>query len=152
MGIWTVALTIIAMYFAGFETARLAGFSTRHDGLVHGLMMFDLTFVSITGLSLAGTVHEYVATATAQVIWGPRPELGRGMDCFSRPLSWPLAAIGGVLPACSATNWNCSRLHPSARQPKRNCGPDRTVAPFADSSVGSGKSSNQARDGASAPF
>src|SRR6185437_8177856 len=57
---WSVILTIIAMYVAGRETGRLAGVANRHDGLVHGLMMFGLSvvslvvLVSIGGSSLSG--------------------------------------------------------------------------------------------------
>jgi hypothetical protein len=66
--IWTVVLTIIAMYFAGLETGRLAGIANRHDGLVHGMMMFGLSAVSavilleiatgvLTGGNAAHTVY-----------------------------------------------------------------------------------------------
>jgi hypothetical protein len=43
---WTIILTIIAMYVAGLETARLAGVSTRRDGVAHGVMMFGLAITS----------------------------------------------------------------------------------------------------------
>ncbi len=46
MEIWTVILTIIAMYVGGLETGRLAGVIDRHDGLVHGMIMFGLSTVS----------------------------------------------------------------------------------------------------------
>ena len=46
IAIWCVVLTAIAMYVAGVETGRLARVATRHDGLVHGLMMFGLSVVS----------------------------------------------------------------------------------------------------------
>jgi hypothetical protein len=47
LAIWTIVLTIIAMYFGGLETGRLAGAATRRDGLAHGLMMFGLSIVSV---------------------------------------------------------------------------------------------------------
>ena len=45
MGVWTVVLTISAMYVAGLETGHLAGVVARHDGLMHGMMMFGLAVV-----------------------------------------------------------------------------------------------------------
>lgn len=74
--IWTVVLTIIAMYFAGLETGRLAGIVNRHDGLVHGIIMFGLSAVSAvvltalaTGVLLGGNAAHtvYIATGTQ---WG----------------------------------------------------------------------------------
>jgi len=57
MAIWTIVLTIIAMYVAGRETSRLAGVVTRHNGLVHGMMMFGLSVVSAIVLAiLAGAL------------------------------------------------------------------------------------------------
>lgn len=47
MGIWAIVLTIIAMYCAGRETARLAAVGNRHDGLIHGMIMFGLSIVTI---------------------------------------------------------------------------------------------------------
>lgn len=60
MGIWAIVLTIIAMYVAGRETGRLAGVNNRHDGLVHGMIMFGLSIVatliiaSVGGSALSG--------------------------------------------------------------------------------------------------
>ena len=60
IGIWSIVLTIIAMYVAGRETGRLAGVDTRHDGMIHGLVMFGLSvvgalvLVSIGGSALSG--------------------------------------------------------------------------------------------------
>ncbi len=44
--VWTVVLTIIAMYVAGLETGRLASVANRHEGLIHGMVMFGLSVVS----------------------------------------------------------------------------------------------------------
>ncbi|HEY4054716.1 MAG TPA: hypothetical protein VGL74_13280 [Terriglobales bacterium] len=75
IGIWTIILTIIAMYIAGLETGRLASVNTRHDGLVHGMIMFGLSVAAVmvlvalanriftTGLSTA-THNPYAATAS----------------------------------------------------------------------------------------
>ena len=98
VGSWTVVLTIIAMYIAGLETTRMAGISVRHDGLVHGLMMFGLTFVSITELSLlAGSVLKYVSrtAGNALVIWGSGLTSGEAWTGFLTLFLGSLAAIGG---------------------------------------------------------
>jgi hypothetical protein len=57
IALWTIVLTIIAMWVAGMETARLAGYSTRHDGIAHGLTMFGLAVMgAIAGMLLSTTV------------------------------------------------------------------------------------------------
>lgn len=57
LGIWVIILTIIAMYVAGRETGRLAAVTTRHDGLIHGMIMFGLAVVgALVLLSLGGSV------------------------------------------------------------------------------------------------
>jgi hypothetical protein len=83
IAIWSVILTIIAMYVAGRETGRLAGVTNRHDGLVHGLMMFGLSVVSLLVLvsiggsvlsgnaGVAGSTHSpYILTVFADLGWG----------------------------------------------------------------------------------
>jgi hypothetical protein len=54
MGIWAIVLTIIAMYVAGRETGRLAAVETRNDGLIHGMIMFGLSFVAVAILVMLG--------------------------------------------------------------------------------------------------
>jgi hypothetical protein len=54
MGIWSIVLTIIAMYVAGRETGRLAGVTSRHDGLVHGMVMFGLSIMAILVITVLG--------------------------------------------------------------------------------------------------
>jgi len=57
IAIWSIILTIIAMYVAGRETGRLAAVTNRHDGLIHGMIMFGLSVVSAIILTaLAGAV------------------------------------------------------------------------------------------------
>lgn len=57
LGAWVIILTIIAMYVAGRETGRLAAVATRHDGLIHGMIMFGLSVVGVIVLvSIGGTV------------------------------------------------------------------------------------------------
>jgi MFS family permease len=54
MSIWAVILTIIAMYVAGLETGRLAGVSSRHDGMIHGMAMFGLSMVAALVILVLG--------------------------------------------------------------------------------------------------
>lgn len=83
IAIWMIVLTIISMYVAGLETGRLAAVTTRHDGLIHGLMMFGLSvaglavLISIGGSALSGGTgvnagghSPYVFTAVADLGWG----------------------------------------------------------------------------------
>src|SRR5690242_9737543 len=54
VGIWTIVLTIIAMYIAARETSHLSGVTTRRDGLVHGMIMFGLSAVALFLLTIIG--------------------------------------------------------------------------------------------------
>lgn len=47
IAIWTIILTIIAMYVAGRETGHAAAVTNRHDGLMHGMTVFGLAVVSV---------------------------------------------------------------------------------------------------------
>jgi hypothetical protein len=98
-GIWGVVLTIIAMYVAGRETGRLAAVTNRHDGLVHGMIMFGLSvaaalvIITIGGLALsggtgiAGTAHNpYILQVFADLGW---------IGFVALLLGW-LAAMGGA--------------------------------------------------------
>jgi len=95
MSIWTIVLTIIAMYVAGLETGRLSAVTTRHDGLVHGIIMFGLSVISMIVLtslaaglwSVAGTVRAgYLTNLTAGAEWA---------EFVALFLGW-LAAMGGA--------------------------------------------------------
>lgn len=81
-GIWAIILTIIAMYVAGRETGRLAAVTNRHDGLIHGMIMFGLSFASAVilialggtslsgGRGIAGNAHSfYLMTVFADLGW-----------------------------------------------------------------------------------
>ena len=63
IALWTIVLTIIAMWVAGMETRRLAGYPTRHDGIAHGLMMFGL---AVTGV-IAGVLLSTTRLGSASV-------------------------------------------------------------------------------------
>jgi len=54
IAVWCIILTIIAMYVAGLETGRLAAVSNRHDGLIHGMIMFGLSVVAAIILTVLG--------------------------------------------------------------------------------------------------
>lgn len=93
--VWTVILTLIAMYVAGFETGRLANLSSTHDGLVHGMMMFGLSVISVIVLTsfangifgAASVAHNnYVLAVTPGTEW---------FDFAALFLGW-LGAMGGA--------------------------------------------------------
>ena len=53
--IWSVILTIIALFFAGRVTGHLAGIGNRRDGAVHGMIMFGLSMASaVVAVALIG--------------------------------------------------------------------------------------------------
>jgi hypothetical protein len=97
IGIWIVVLTIIAMFVAGRETAHLAAIDNRHDGLIHGLIMFGLSVVAALVLSMVGssalnggatnvsTTTPYIFAVVADLGW---------IGFFSLFLGW-LAALWG---------------------------------------------------------
>lgn len=54
VGIWTVVLSIIALYFAGKTAGRLSGVVDRNLGVYHGLVTFGMSiFASVLLFSLA---------------------------------------------------------------------------------------------------
>jgi|SRR5579864_5921160 len=55
LAIWTIVLSLIAMYVAGRETAHLAVFDDRHDGLVHGMIMFGLSVAAVLVIAALGS-------------------------------------------------------------------------------------------------
>ncbi|HTU36318.1 MAG TPA: hypothetical protein VMF66_21140 [Candidatus Acidoferrum sp.] len=53
--IWSIILTIVALFFAGRVTGHLAGIGNRRDGAVHGMIMFGLSMVSaVVAIALIG--------------------------------------------------------------------------------------------------
>jgi len=56
ISVWSVILTIIALFFAGRVTGHLAGIGNARDGVTHGMIMFGLSMVSaLVIIALAGT-------------------------------------------------------------------------------------------------
>jgi len=99
LGIWIIVLTIIAMYVAGRETGRLAGVSNRHDGLIHGMIMFGLSVVAAVVLTVLGgatlsggtgvagnATNPYILKVFADIGW---------IGFVALFLGW-LAAMGGA--------------------------------------------------------
>jgi hypothetical protein len=103
MGIWMVVLTVIAMYVAGLETARLAAVSNRHDNLIHGMAMFGLSAVAVivmAELVKAGFAGGAASATAAAVPMGVSAALG-WVSFISLFLGW-LAALLGAASAGSA--------------------------------------------------
>jgi hypothetical protein len=100
MSIWGIILTIIAMYVAGRETGRLAGVATRHDGLVHGMIMFGLSVVStiviivLAGATLSGGTGITGTSAHSPYVLSVFADLGWA-GFVALLLGW-LAAMGGA--------------------------------------------------------
>ena len=80
IGIWAIILTIIAMYVAGRETAHLAAVNSRHDAILHGMIMFGLSVVAalivtaIGGSAFNGSntnvnATPYIFTMAADLGW-----------------------------------------------------------------------------------
>jgi hypothetical protein len=99
MGIWAIVLTIIAMYVAGRETGRLAAVTNRHDGWIHGMIMFGLSVVAslvltiLAGATLTGGTGVEGSAHSAYLI---NVFTGLGWIGFlSLFLGW-LAAMGGA--------------------------------------------------------
>lgn len=97
ISIWSVILTIIALFFAGRVTGHLAGIGNARDGVVHGMIMFGLAMiatlvvVSLASLtlganSMAGPHNGFVLNLFADLGWA---------GFAGTFLGW-LAALGGA--------------------------------------------------------
>jgi hypothetical protein len=121
MGVWSVILTIIAMYVGGRVTGALAGVTTRHEGMMYGMAMFGLSVIATvlvvvlggTALSgdtgVAGGPHSpYMLTVFSDIGW---------IGFVSLFLGW-LAAMGGAAHAArtqaAATVNNLRDMRPAA--------------------------------------
>lgn len=106
MAIWSVILTIIAMYVGGRVTGTLAGVVTRHEGTLYGMAMFGLSVIATImvvilggvalsgGTGVAGGPHSpYMLTVFSDIGW---------IGFVSLFLGW-LAAMGGAAHAASQT-------------------------------------------------
>lgn len=98
LGAWVIILTIIAMYVAGRETGRIAAVPTRHDGLIHGMIMFGLSVIgALVIASLGGSALSSgtgVASVHSGYVLGVASTLG-WMGFIALFLGW-LAAMWGA--------------------------------------------------------
>jgi len=97
MAVWTIILTIIAMYVAGRETARLAGLATKHDGVAHGLMMFGLSVIGMIALFIMAMPALNTSPDMREML---SAGLTRGMawtSFFTLFFGWLAATIGASL-------------------------------------------------------
>ena len=79
MGIWSIALTMIAMYVGGRVSAHLANLQERTDRIMCGMTMFGLSAVSsavlvilagaVSGSSTAAVSGPYLASVITTVGW-----------------------------------------------------------------------------------
>lgn len=79
MGIWSIVLTMIAMYVGGRVTAHLANLQERGDRIMCGMTMFGLSAVSaallvilagaVSGSSSATVSGPYLASVITTVGW-----------------------------------------------------------------------------------
>jgi hypothetical protein len=98
MGIWAIVLSIIAMYVAGRETGRLAAVSSRHDGLIHGMIMFGLSIAATVVIAALLRSIGSVATSAAEANIPNLLNMSAGLswiEFLSLFLGW-LAAMGGA--------------------------------------------------------
>ena len=105
MGVWSVILTIIAMYVGGRVTGALAGVTTRHEGTMYGMTMFGLSVIAtvlvvvlggtaLSGVGVAAGAHSpYMLTVFSDIGW---------IGFVSLFLGW-LAAMGGSAHAAQTT-------------------------------------------------
>jgi hypothetical protein len=101
MSIWGIVLTIIAMYVAGRETGRLAMVTNRHDGLIHGMIMFGLSTVAVALLVFLARGSLGITTAAGSAAATQNPYLldmtgGTGWVVFLALILGWLAAMGGA--------------------------------------------------------
>jgi hypothetical protein len=68
LSVWSIILTIIAMFVAGRTTGQLAGITNTREGLMQGMIMFGLAVTSalfivtigataFSNIQVSGTVH-----------------------------------------------------------------------------------------------
>jgi hypothetical protein len=105
MAIWSIILTISAMYVAGRTTGHLAGIENSRDGVIHGVVMFGLSVTAVLAIAMlmggptvsaSGTVSSVTAAGTAHTASWLEMFASAGWAGFvSLLLGW-LAAMGGA--------------------------------------------------------
>lgn len=100
ISIWTVILTIIAMYVAGRVTGHLAGIANSREGVTHGMIMFGLAVTAAVAIAAfaggAATGNSTLAATGPHSPYALTLFAGMGWAGFvSLLLGW-LAAMGGA--------------------------------------------------------
>jgi len=121
LAIWTVILTIVAMFIAGHQTGRVAGLDGRFEGMQHGVVMFGLSIAAAIVLTMGGSL------LFSGII--PMPVHGANVSSmfadsgwvafFALFLGWIAAMLGassGVTPKVTMlnTNTNVRDIRPAA--------------------------------------
>ncbi len=103
MGIWEIVLTIIAMYIAGRETARLAAINSRHAGVVYGMITFGLSLVAMAVLAICFSVAGF-AVGPFILSLGASAGLGWAgfLVLFFGWISAMSGAVSGIRPKAAA--------------------------------------------------
>ncbi len=95
MGIWSVLLTMIAMYVGGRVTGHLAGVTNRGDGIICGMTMFGLAIMTtLLIVMLSGVAGSNGTAAAAPFIVSVFAAVG-WFGFAALFLGW-LGAIGGA--------------------------------------------------------
>jgi hypothetical protein len=95
MGIWSIVLTMIAMFVGGRVTSHLGGVTNRGDGVICGMTMFGLAIISTLGIVvLSGVASSNGTAAAAPFIVSAFAAIG-WFGFAALFLGW-LGAIGGA--------------------------------------------------------
>ena len=70
VGIYSIVLTVVAMFIAGSATGRLAGVPTRLDGFYHGLVLYGLVLVCAFVLASLGGSFLLGSAAAGNAVTG----------------------------------------------------------------------------------
>ena len=102
MGVWSIVLTIVAMYVAGLVTGYLADITDRTGRIMHGMAMFGLSVFAIVamvvlgGSAISGNAGSAGATTDLHnpYMWSVFSDVGWA-SFMALLLGW-LAAMGGA--------------------------------------------------------
>ena len=95
MGIWSIILTMIAMFVGGRVTSHLGGITNRGDGVVCGMTMFGLAVIStLIVVVLSGMAAGNGTAAAAPFVVSVFASIG-WFGFVALFLGW-LCAIGGA--------------------------------------------------------
>jgi len=110
MGIWSIILTMIAMFIGGRVTARLAESTTRQDAILCGQTMFGLAVLSVLVIvELTGAASASLAAARAPFLLGVISSVG-WFGWVALFLGW-LCAMGGAAASQGAARQQSAAVH-----------------------------------------